>query len=168
MDSQLRKAYALLAVSLRELGRPEESMTVIEKGLALIPDDPELHFQAGLLLSTLDRLEEAKVHYEKAAGVDISGHFSSVDQGILGFKTFHNLGGVCRALGDYEKTREWFSKAVEQAPEFLPSAFELFDSSLESGDFRTAQKMLAVVRQVDGPNGNFHRMAQKYSEAVRI
>ena len=42
----------------------------------------------------------------------------------------------------------------------------LFDASLEHGDIGTARNMLAIVRQIDGANGNFHKMRDKYLSAV--
>ena len=57
------------------------------------------------------RMEEAESHYLEVLKADIGGHFSSIDVGILGYKTFHNLGGVCLALSRYADARDWWLKA---------------------------------------------------------
>jgi hypothetical protein len=100
-DSQVRKVYALLSVSLRQLGRLDEAMTTLEEGLAAVGEDPELHFQMAYLLSSQEEFPRAKEHYLRCLHADTSGHFSSMDRGILGYKTYHNLAGVCRMLGSY-------------------------------------------------------------------
>ncbi len=51
-----------------------------------------------------------------------------------------------------KRAREWWFKAVEDAPHFLPSALALFDSALEVGDLATAEKMRQTVQSAD-PEG---------------
>lgn len=165
-ESHVRKAYALLAVSLRELGKANECLQAIEEGLCVTPADPELHFQAGYTLTALGRYEEAKSHYTNVVGSDIAAHFSSVDIGILGFKTFHNLGSVCMLLGEYLEAKQWWLKAVGAAPQFLPSVFELFTASIQAQDFTTAQQMLDAVWKVEGASENWSLMGVRYGEAT--
>lgn len=97
-------------------------------------------------------------------GEDIGGHFSSIDIGILGFKTFHNLGSLCLLMENYAEAREWWLKAVEAASQFLPSAFALFDAALEAKDFATAQRMLQRVQAVEGKSANWAAMSARYTE----
>jgi GT2 family glycosyltransferase/tetratricopeptide (TPR) repeat protein len=166
-ESHVRKAYALLAVSLRELGQKEESLTTVQAGLAVFPDDPELHFHAAFLLTAQGQYQEAKAHYLKTlAGRDIGDHYSSVDMGILGYKTYHNLGMLCRLLEDYPGARHWQLQAIEAAPQFLPSAFDLFDSALQAEDFATAKQMLSAVHNVEGGSENWAQMGVRYAEAI--
>ena len=153
-DSIVRKAYALLAVSQRELGETGAALETVEAGLRVTPDDPELHFHRGHLLTACMRYEEAKSAYQAAISCPIEGHFSSVDMGILGYKTFHNLGGLCQMLRDYPGACGWWSKAVADAPHFLPSALALFDAALTVGDLATAERMLHAVHDTEplGPD----------------
>ncbi len=165
-ESHLRKAWALLALSLKALERDDDCRQALEHGLAAFPEDPELHFQAGLFHAAAGDLEAAKGHYLQAADRDIAGHYSSLDVGILGYKAYHNLAGVLWQLGDYRGAREWWEEAVEAAPEFLPSAFALFDAALETGDFAAGARMLDRVRQVEGPGESWAKMGLKHAEAL--
>ncbi|MCW3096929.1 MAG: hypothetical protein JWL77_2547 [Chthonomonadaceae bacterium] len=151
-DSIVRKAYAMLALSQRELGEADAALETVEAGLHVTPNDPELHFHRGRMLADRGRYQEAKAAYEAVVSCPLDDHFSSVDMSILGYKTFHNLGGLCRMLRDYPGAQHWWSKAVADAPQFLPSALALFDAALEVGDFATAERMLHVVRAAD-PTG---------------
>src|SRR5439155_6384087 len=126
-DSTVRKIYALCSMSLRELGRTDEAKATLLQGQRHYPDDPEIAFHLGHLASHSGRHREAKAQYLRVLREQPEEYYSSIDMGILGYKTFHNLGAVCAALNEYAEARSWFLKAMEQAPEFLPSAFALFD-----------------------------------------
>ena len=160
-DSHVRKVYALMAASLRMLGEGEQSLAVIQEGLRLFPEDPELNFFAGQALSVIGRFDEAKAHYLRAAWVNISDHFSSVDMGILGFKSWHNVGGVCMAMGDYEEAKRWWMKALDAEPGFLMSAFALFDAALSQSDYPTARDMVTRIYTAEGPSENWASMSVK-------
>lgn len=148
-ESHVRKAYALMGVSLRELGQEDEALFCFLKGLAEVGEDAELRFQAGLLLTRLGRYEEALHHYQRvpqAAG----SYFASMDIGILGYKLDHNVAGVHLSLGDYPAARKLWMQALAAAPSFLPSAYELFTAALENGDYKTARHCIARASSVSG------------------
>ena len=152
-ESHVRKAYALLAVSLRETGDTDAALQAVEEGLAAVGgDDPELHFHAGFLLTAQGRYAEAQAHYAQvlACAAGMAGHFSSVDMGILGYKTFHNLGQVCYLQNDYAGAKGWWEKAITAAPQFLPSAFDLFHAAVEREDAAVAQAMIETVAREIG------------------
>ena len=165
-ESHVRKAYALKGISLRRLGRTEEAIKVFAKGIQEVGEDPELHFQLGHLFAELGRSQEAKEHYLACLEADSSGAFTSFDRGIQGFKTMHNLAAVHVTLRDYEGARNWFLEALQQAPEFLPSAFALFDSALDVGDWHTAEAMLAHVERMSRDRENLNQMEAKYRQRL--
>lgn len=165
VESHLRKAYALLAVSKRELGLDGEALSILLRGLEVVGEDAELSFQAGLLLTEMKRYAEARKFYE-AIQPDISGHFSSVDIAILGFKRFHNLGVVCSLMGDYEAAKGWWHEAIESSPAFLPSAFALFDAAVEKHDYRVANAMHKHVFNQTGPSEDWVEMGARLAETV--
>jgi GT2 family glycosyltransferase/tetratricopeptide (TPR) repeat protein len=165
-ESHVRKAYALKAVSHRQLGETETALKTLYEGLSDVGDDPELHFHLGLILSNEGRNEEALAHYRKVLECDPSGYFSSMDVGILGFKTHHNTGGVLIALDRYDEAKYEFLTAIQQAPHFLPSAFELFDQALARRDYHAAQLALDHVKTQEGQNKSWAEMTIKYSESV--
>ena len=165
-ESHVRKTYSLLAVSHRELGDPEKALETLREGLSQVGEDPELRFHLGLLNSSLGNYEEAVEHYEKTLAIDTSMYFSSMDIGILGFKTKHNLAGVKIALGKYDEAKPLFEEALAEAPEFLPSAFELFDQALTRSDYGTAHRMMEHVRAVEGVGKSWAEMALKYAQKI--
>lgn len=160
-ESHVRKVYALMGGSLRQLGRIQESTECFLKGLEVVGDDPELHFFLGQLASDTGNWEAARFHYEACLAVDTSAFYSSFDRGIQGFKTFHNLAGVESASGNYARARELFLKALASAPEFLPSAFSLFDIAKAHGDRETMIQMLEWVRHREGQSANWEAMRSK-------
>lgn len=163
-ESHVRKAYALLGGSLRQLERTEASLAVFLRGLDAAPGDPELHFHAANILTEQERYPDARDHYLAVIQADISNHFSSVDMGILGYKAYHNLASVYEALRDYSSARDWWLRAVEEAPQFLPSVFALFNAALEVGDRETAQQMLNRVKEAEGESGNALAMEARFRE----
>lgn len=165
-DSHVRKAYALLALSLRQLGRSQESRKAIEEGLLRTPGDPELHFHFAHLLTETKQYAEAEQHYRQVLAADIGAHFSSVDVGILGYKTFHNLGGLAVLQSDYPKARQWFLQAIQNAPQFLPSVFALFDAALAAGDYAVAQQMIGHVQEQEGLSPTWAELSVRYAETI--
>lgn len=165
-ESHVRKAYSMLAVSLRELDRAEEAMAKLKEGLAAVGEDPELCFHLAHILTARGQLDEAAQHYERVLEADVSSYFSSIDVGILGFKTRHNLAGVYAALGRSRDATHQLRAAIAEAPQFLPSVFELFDQAIASGDFVTAKQALDHVEAQDGASNSWCEMLVKHAESV--
>lgn len=147
-ESHVRKAYALMGVSLREMGDLEGALQAFSAGLEAVGEDPELRFQSALVLTSLGRLEEARAQYLDMP-TDVSGHFSSVDTGILGPKREHNLGAVCLAMERYPEARDHFRSAMSMG--FAPSAHALFEAAMEREDLRVAAEAVEGIRELDGP-----------------
>jgi glycosyltransferase involved in cell wall biosynthesis len=158
-ESHVRKAYALKAISLRELGHDDKSLATLLAGLDAVGEDPELRFHAGFLEARQSRWPQAREHYERALRADVSGCFTSFDTAILGYKTWHNLAQVCHAMGDWNAARSAWKAALTDAPDFLPSAFDLFDGARQVGDLKAAQEMLTHVASFEGYSSNWDRMA---------
>ncbi|MBM3496175.1 MAG: glycosyltransferase [Armatimonadetes bacterium] len=175
-ESHVRKAYALLGVSVRETEGAEAALKVFEDGLGAVGEDAELGFQAAaslVSLATSDAskpdpglLARARELYERCLKADASEHFSSMDTGLRGYKTMHNLGSACMLMGDYRSARDWWLRAMADSPSYLPSAFALFDAALETGDFVTARRMIEAVRSGDGSGQNVLGMQVRMADAV--
>ncbi|MCC6447021.1 MAG: glycosyltransferase [Armatimonadetes bacterium] len=165
-ESHVRKAYALWAMSLREMGDLAEGLRVLEEGLTLIPDDPELHFHKAQGLSLQGDYETAKRHYEKVLESDITRYFASVDMGILGYKTYHNLGGVCMAMGRYRDAKTWWHKALEAAPRFGPTVTDWFKAALDAGDMAAARQLWGDLYAAEGPSENWTGMGVDFHQAL--
>lgn len=149
-DSHVRKAFALLGASHRYLGDLNSAIASFAEGTAKVGPDPELDFQCAMTLFEKGRLVEAKEKY-LAMPLDISGFFSSIDIGILGYKRSANLGRICLNLGDYQGAKEWLLKAYDENPRVQETALDVVNAALEREDYRTAQATLDKIRQRSGP-----------------
>ena len=102
----------------------------------------------------LSRYEESAKAYERLLESGRGMHFSSIDSGLFGFKTFHNLAWVYWNMKNYSSARENFLKAMESNPRYLHSVFDLFRISLEVGDLDTARQCVEHVRTIEGDSPN--------------
>jgi len=130
-ESHVRKIYALLASSLKELGRNEDAIRYCQLGLAHFPKDPELHFRSGLLLHDAGRLRQAEKSYLAALANDDELHFSSLDRGITGYKARQNLAVVYADMGALHKAEEQWRKIIETVPGYGQGWQGLVDTLLE-------------------------------------
>lgn len=163
-DSHVRKVYSLMASAHKSLHQPQECLDVLNQGLSSFPDDPELHFQAGMVLTDLGRYEEARDHY-LSIHQGTGEHFSSFDIGILGHKRWHNLAVVQLHLGDYKAARGSWKMALQDQL-FIPSALDLFAAALEKEDFATAQWTRDLVRRRQGSSELWATLSFKYAQAL--
>ncbi len=166
-QTHVRKVHALLALSLRDLGRQEEFLAALDEGLKQFPDDPELRFHAGNAAFGAADYRGAKANFLKCLDADTGAHFSSIDMGILGYKTHHNLGNCCLLLEDYQGAKEWWEKAIEAAAQFLPSVFALFDAAMEARDLATAERMAGHVWEVQAESESWAKMMERLADAGR-
>jgi len=140
-ESHVRKIYALLVSSLKELGRAEEARRCCQQGLALFPKDPELHFRSGLLHHDAKRLRQAEQAYLAALANDDETHFASIDRGITGYKTRQNLAVVYAEMGALHKAEDQWRKIVEEVPSYRYGWQCLADNLLEQGQLGAADAL---------------------------
>ncbi len=163
-ESHVRKARALQTVSLKALGRVEEAKETIERGLDAAPGDPELLFHRAGIAWDEGRLEDAVADYFAVLGSDISGNFSSVDLGILGFKSHLNIAGVHMQAGRYLAARDHFRRAIELHPGHGDGIAGFFRAALSAGDLSAAEDCL---RRLAAAEGTSVRWAELLGEAAR-
>jgi len=130
-ESHVRKIYALLVSSLRELGRPEDATRYCREALAIFPKDAELHFRAALLHHDAGELRQAETAYMAALANDDQPHFASLDRGITGYKTRHNLAVVYTDMGALAKAEELWRRVVKEVPSYREGWQGLIDTLLE-------------------------------------
>lgn len=163
-DSIVRKTYSLITVSLRELGRVEAALAKCEEGLSVCPQDPELLFHRGLLLSASGRTREAIEAYKSILGQDISGHLSSIDIGITGYKTHLNIAAAYTDIGDYRMAKEHYELAIKDHPRFVDSAIHLFWLAHRYGDRRTAEACLRHIEHLEGRSERWGEFLQAFHQ----
>lgn len=117
-ESHVRKAYALWIGSLMQLGRHKEAWQACQEGRGHYPDDTELLFREGVLHHHFGRLNEAKEAYLAILSHRDPRHFASIDRGIAGFKTRHNLALVYEELGELGLAERQWRQVVADMPTY--------------------------------------------------
>ena len=164
-DSHLRKAYSMMGVSYRQLGRLEEAEQTFREGLNRVGVDSELTFQLAMVVATKGDLFEAKKLYETVP--ENNGQYiSSYDTGIHTFKRLHNLGGVKKALGDYAGARVDWINAFQQNPQSTSTLIALIDAAFEFGDLATARTALEDLSRTEGMSIDWAERRAKLAEAI--
>lgn len=166
-DSQLRKAYALLGASLRALGKQDEARVVLERGLAAVPGDPEIQFYLAQIAAEAGDHDKAIELYQAVLCADISAVFSSIDPGILGYKTRHNLAMAYLAGDQYSSAREQWQLSLQNEPR-IDTAATLFEAAAEREDMPTCRQALSWVRSNIGYVGPWASMVLKLSELTAL
>jgi TolB-like protein/class 3 adenylate cyclase/Tfp pilus assembly protein PilF len=85
-----------------DLKRADE---LVAKGLAFDPNDAGLHADKGFILYAQGRFDESIAEYERAFALDPA--FVAADGG---------LGNTYLSLGEFEKSREFYDKAIRLSP----------------------------------------------------
>jgi superkiller protein 3 len=93
----------------------------------------ELRFQQAVLLKVLGRLPEAARAYEELRVLQTSRHLSSVDRGLQGYRSGHNLAGIYVELGEFVKAESLWRQVVEESPWFAPAWHGLANVLLRQG-----------------------------------
>jgi GT2 family glycosyltransferase/tetratricopeptide (TPR) repeat protein/SAM-dependent methyltransferase len=140
-ESQLRKTFALLVYCLGQLGKSDEAWEASEQGLNLFPDDAELRFRRAILLQEQGRLGEALAAYEDVIGRRAARHFSSVVQGITGFKARHNMAIVLADTGELARAEAEWRRVVDEVPGYMPGWRGLGDILLRQGRHNDARAL---------------------------
>lgn len=95
------------AIKLRECGKPEEALALLNKLLLDNPENPDLHYQIAWSYDLMGKESEAVNFYEKAISL---GLVNDREGAMLG------LGSTYRCLGQYEKSLEIFDRATIEFP----------------------------------------------------
>jgi tetratricopeptide (TPR) repeat protein len=145
-ESHLRKAYALLAGVLLELGRLAEARSVLDQALAIYEYDAELCFRLGVLAQREKEYGVAIQAYEDAIANRADRHFSSRDEGITSYKARHNLAGVYRDIQRPDLAELQWRLALDKRPQYLAAWNGLVDSLLSQRKLATLEVALEHAR----------------------
>ncbi len=120
----------------------------IEKCLISIkrqPDHPETHYTLGLNYNALGRYDEAIRHFEKAIAAGKTFSIGISDLSVSGYKAYFSLGQSYMAKKDRPRAIEYFRRAVEMQPDFVPAHFHLGVMCSEVGRIEEAKAALEFV-----------------------
>jgi glycosyltransferase involved in cell wall biosynthesis len=124
-DSIVRKLYALIVACHRQLGQGDEALAACREGRSHYPDDAELLFVEGVLHRERRDLQAAEACWRRLLERREGDHFASVDAGLLGYKTRHNL-ATLYLEGKREAAAEaqWLAALAEE-PAYRPALIGL-------------------------------------------
>lgn len=124
-DSIVRKLYAMIAVNHRKLNQLEEALAACCHGREHYPDDVELLFMEGLLHRDAKRFQEAEKCWLRLLDAWEGSHFASVDMGLRGYKTRHNLAVLYMDQGRLAEAEAQWRAALQNEPHFAPALLGL-------------------------------------------
>ena len=96
------------AIEQRKQGNLKESNSLLLELVGVHPNDAVLNYQCAWSYDVLGEETKAVPFYEKAIELGLSG--KELEGAFLG------LGSTYRTIGEYEKSKETFSKAIAQFP----------------------------------------------------
>jgi Flp pilus assembly protein TadD len=105
-----------------------ESVVVNQKSIELTPQDAEAHYNFGMTLNYLGRLEEAEASYRQAISLnpDIAQAHS-------------NLGNTLQELGRLEEAEASYRQAIEVKPDYAEAYSNLGNTLQELGKLEEAE-----------------------------
>ncbi len=149
-ESHVRKAYALLVSMYAGQEAWEEAWNACFAGLQVYPSDAELLFRAGGLQQRLGRPAEAAALYERVLHVNEERHFTSIDQGILGYKLHYNLATVFAQLGRYREAGDHWRRVIAERPRSLAAWRGLAEVLLQAGQAADLEREIDRLRSEYG------------------
>jgi GT2 family glycosyltransferase/predicted Zn-dependent protease len=116
--SIVRKLYAQLVQCYRKLGKCTEALDACRCGRAFYPDDTELLFHESQVRHQLQDRAGAVACLERILQSRDGAHFASVDSGLRGYKSRHNLAVLHRELGQLAEAEAQWRMVVAEQPAF--------------------------------------------------
>jgi tetratricopeptide (TPR) repeat protein len=138
-ESHVRKAYALLANCLSRQGRFQEAKELCQQSLRLFPNDDELRFRLAIVTQGLGQTSEAASAYRSILQDRPPRHFTSLDSGIAGCKTRHNLALLYAEQGNPSLAELQWRLGMTESPQFRVGVRALAQSLLDRGRVAAAE-----------------------------
>ena len=131
--SLVRKLYALLAKGHLKAGQRQEALAMCRTGLTSYPDDTELlSLEAGILAEAGD-LAGAEARLLRLLESTPQYFAASLDVGLRGYKSRHNLARIYRAQGRNAEAEAQGQAVLAERPDYAPALFDLGNLYLEQG-----------------------------------
>lgn len=140
-------SYKGLCDQLLELGMPQDALDIANRGLAVFPNMPDLHFNRGLALDRLDMHNEAEKEYLLVITRQ-SDHLGAC----------HNLGQIFFRRNQFEKVIRLLNLGIEKGIRH-PAVFFLLGRAFDAtGDSRKALENFQWVLDLQSnyPDVNCH------------
>jgi len=113
-----------LGYALKDSGRTEEALALVESFQARLPGYTDLVFLRALILLDLNRAVEMVKAFEQCLIWGETDRYASID-GVGSYRAHHNLGLFHELIGKRELARLYYQQALSAQPSFSPSLARL-------------------------------------------
>jgi len=134
-DSIVRKLYAQIIHCNRQLGQVNEAKRYSQEAIKHFPDDLEIRFQEALTKHEVGDRAGAIASLEHILASRDQPHFASVDSGLGGYKTRHNLAVFYRDDNRFDEAGRQWQLALEEQPDYLPAMSGIAEIALARHDW---------------------------------
>lgn len=173
--------FAFIADACTDHHDFEMGLHVVETGLRTLPDSARLHYEKALYLAQLDRLDEARPEFDRAANLAPESYIATLAQvqkdiyadnfaeatrllraavnaGHRDYRTLSVLGTVLMSAGAAPGDPEWseakaaLEEAIKQDPEDSSAQIALGKICVMEGRFSEAVDHLEIGRRLEPDN----------------
>lgn len=130
----------------------QSAYQVIKEGLRLEPDNPASHYLLAKVLKKLGRIEDSKLHYQKA--IDLSP-----DNPVA----YYSLAYIYANEDDTELAHRYLDSSIERAPDFWENYWLKSDIAQTQGRYLDAMNHLAYALELNPNSAYLHSEKGGYS-----
>jgi len=160
-DSIVRKLYALISNSLRQLGQTKDAVETCRTGRRYYPDDEEILFVEGSLCQELGDDAGAEACYQRLLAGRETEHFASVVSGLRGYKTRHNLALLYLKQGRLPEAEAQWRATLAEKPDLVSAWVALGDVYLAGRRWPQVEEVAAwLAARPDGTLPGIHLWAR--------
>ncbi len=140
-NAQLDHGYAIYYQRLGEYARADRYFA---EALKKVPDDPSINNNYGVLLTAIEKYDDAYLKFQAA--------YSNRDYPFR-YSAYENYGDVARLLGDYDKALEAYQQALSLKANWFILHLKIAQSYYSSAKFLPAYESLEIyMRQLESLN----------------
>jgi tetratricopeptide (TPR) repeat protein len=154
--SIVRKLFALIMDCHRQLGHAPEALAACRDGRKYYPDDALLLFQEALLRDESGDLQGEEACLQRLLETREPEHFSSVAEGLRGFRARHQLAVLYHKQGRGAEAEAQWRAALTERPHYAPAWLGLGELYLRQGRWVEVEEFCRWLEAEQGPKGQIH------------
>src|SRR5207237_3041248 len=126
-------------------------LAVCNQGRTVYPEDVEILFQEALAMRSLGDLPGAAQRWEQILHTPAGDHFSSMNVGIRGYISRHNLAHTYQDLGRLADAEAQWRAVLLERPDFAAAWFAIGEMHLTQRRWSDLEELACLVeRQARG------------------